>query len=293
MKRQPVLVGLLILGVILIVFIGSIVLISYFFRREPPTLAFGDKVGVVEIMGVITDPKETIHWIKTFREDKGIKAIVLRIDSPGGAVGASQEIYREVMKTRKFKKVVASMGNVAASGGYYIASAAHKIVANPGTITGSIGVVMQFTNAEELLKKIGLRGYVIKSAPHKDIGSPFREMTKQEKALLQEVIDNVHRQFVKAVAEGRGLPLREVEKIADGRIFSGEQALKLGLVDRLGSFEDAVSWAAELAGIKGKPHLVYGRRRPRILDYLIEGVVKVWKREILERFPQLAYLWVP
>ncbi|RLB04997.1 MAG: signal peptide peptidase SppA, partial [Deltaproteobacteria bacterium] len=202
MKKHPVLVGLIVIGVILIVFVGSILLLTYMFRRETPSFALGDKVGVVEITGVISNSREVIRQIKSFVSDGGVKAIVLRIDSPGGGVGASQEIYREVIKARRSKKVVASLGGVAASGGYYVACGADEIVANPGTITGSIGVVMQFANIEELLKKIGYKGYVIKSGPHKDIGSPFREMTQEERILLQEVIDTVHRQFIRAVAEG-------------------------------------------------------------------------------------------
>ena len=290
--RTQVLRGLLILGVVLGVFVLAVVLISLMFRQQTPApIAFGDKIGVVEVIGVISDAEETVRWLKTFREDGSIKAIVLRIDSPGGAVGAAQEIYREVLKTREKKKVVASLGNVAASGGYYIACGADKIVANPGTLTGSIGVVMHFANLEELFKKLGIRGYVIKSGPYKDVGSPWRGMTKQERKLLQEVIDNVHDQFVRAVADGRKLPVEEVRKIADGRILSGEQALELGLVDKLGSFEDAVELAKRLAGIKGKPHLVYGRERPGLLEYLLEGIWRRGWEEFSQRLTGLSYLW--
>lgn len=292
MKKRPVLRGFLILGVVLGLFVVAVIAISLIFRRQAPTpIAFGDRIGVVEVLGVISDPQETVKWLKTFREDGSTKAIVIRIDSPGGAVGAAQEIYREVLRTRSCKKVVASLGNVAASGGYYIACGADKVVANPGTLTGSIGVVMHFASLEELFRKLGIKGYVIKSGPYKDVGSPWRGMTSKERALIQEVIDNVHEQFVRAVAEGRKLPLEKVKEIADGRILSGEQALQLGLVDRLGSFEDAVELAKDLAGIKGKVHLVYGREKPSLLQYLIEGLWRKGWKEISRGLAGLSYLW--
>lgn len=292
MKKHPVLIGLIVIGVILVVFVGTILLLAYMFRRETPTFALGDKVAVVEISGVISNSREVIRGIKSFTEDGGVKAIVLRIDSPGGGVGAAQEIYREVVKAKRVKKVVASLGGVAASGGYYVACGADKIVANPGTITGSIGVVMQFANIEELLKKIGYKGYVIKSGPHKDIGSPFREMVPEERALLQEVIDTVHHQFIKAVAEQRKLPIEKVTAIADGRIFAGEQALAFGLVDKLGNLEDTIEFAAKMAGIKGKPNVVYARKRKRSLfDYFMEKVAQRLTEEVQETHPHLDYLW--
>lgn len=289
-EGKPVLRGLLILGAILGIFVFAVVLISLAFRRQAPSpIAFGDKIGVVEVLGVISDPEETVRWLKTFREDSSIKAIVLRIDSPGGAVGAAQEIYREVLQTKQRKKVVASLGNIAASGGYYVACGADKIVANPGTLTGSIGVVMHFASLEELLRKLGIRGYVVKSGPYKDLGSPWRGLTNGERRLLQELIDNVHEQFVRAVAEGRKLSVEEVRRIADGRLLSGEQALELGLVDRLGSFEDAVEVAKDLAGIEGKVHLVYGRKRPRLLDWLLQDMNSaLWRK--LSAFLGLSYL---
>ncbi len=293
MKKNPVLIGLIAIGIIMVVFVGFIVLLTFMFRREAPSFALGDKVGVVEITGVISDSREAIRGIKAFVADGGVKAIVLRVDSPGGGVGASQEIYREVVKARDAKTVVASFGGVAASGGYYVACGAEKIVANPGTITGSIGVVMQFANLEELFKKIGYKGYVIKSGTHKDVGSPFREMTPEEKELLQEVIDTVYQQFVKAVADGRKLPIAEVTAIADGRILSGEQARALGLVDALGNLEDTIDMAAQMAGIKGKPVVVYPRkRRPSLFDYLTEGIAQRLKEEVHETArPGLDYIW--
>ncbi len=235
----------------------------------------GEKVGIIEIKGVIADSKNIIHNLKRFREDDSIKAIVLRIDSPGGGVGPSQEIFREVRKTVGLKKVIASMGAVAASGGYYIAAGTDGIVANPGTVTGSIGVIMGFTNFEELFRKIGLVPVVVKSVEYKDIGSPVRGMTEDERKILQNLSTNIHRQFVMAISEGRKMKLSKVESIADGRIFSGEQARDLGLVDRLGNLEDAIEWAGRMAGIKGKISSVYApEKRTPLLKYLLESSIK-------------------
>lgn len=224
-------------------------------------LSFGDKVAVVEVTGVITEPDSINKQIEEYREREDVKAVVIRINSPGGGVGPSQEIYRELKKLSAKKKVVVSMGAVAASGGYYIAAAANKIIANPGTITGSIGVIMEFANAEELLNKIGFKGYVIKSGEYKDIGSPLRAMKDDEKRLLQGVIDDVHMQFISAVAENRKLKIDAVKKFADGRIFSGKQARAIGLVDEIGNFQDAIDAAARMANIKGKPVVIYPEKR--------------------------------
>ncbi len=231
----------------------------------------GGKVGVVEINGVIVDAAVAIGQIKSFREDDSIKAIVIRINSPGGGVGPSQEICREVQKTVKLKKVVASMGAVAASGGYYVAAGTSGIMANPGTITGSIGVIMGFTNFQKLLDKIGLTPVIVKSGEYKDTGSPSRQMTSAEKKLLQDVVDTIHGQFVTAIANGRSLEMEKVESIADGRIFSGEKAIEIGLVDRLGNFEDAIEWAGRLGGIKGKVTAVYAKEKKLPLIKYITG----------------------
>jgi protease-4 len=242
-----------------------------FLGKRDAAFEFGEKVGVVEIKGVIADAKETVLQLKRFRKNKDVKAIVLRIDSPGGCVGPSQEIYAEVKKTTRTKKVVASMGAIAASGGYYVAAAADHVVANPGTLTGSIGVLMEFPNMEELFKKIGLSAVVLKSGDYKDTGSPLRKMTPKERELLQGFIDNVHQQFVTAVAEGRKMSEESVRAIADGRILSGEQAQKLGLLDSLGNMEDAIVIAAELGGIKGEPSVVYAEKKKFSILELILG----------------------
>lgn len=224
-------------------------------------LSTSDKVAIVELEGIIIDPSETLRRLKVLEERDDVKAIVVRIDSPGGAVGPSQEIHGEIKRLREKKKVVASMGTIAASGGYYTAVAAEKIVANPGTITGSIGVIVEFFNAEELLQKIGLKGYVVKSGKFKDVGSPLRKMEDEERKLLQAVIDDVNDQFIAAVAEGRNLKPEDVRIIADGRIFTGAQAKEKGLIDELGGLSRAIKLGAELAGIEGEPEVIYPERK--------------------------------
>jgi protease-4 len=239
--------------------ISLIIVMGIKFSTQDDISDAEEKVGVVEVKGYIADPQETIQDIRKYREDKSIKAIVLRIDSPGGGVGPSQEISREIQRTLQDKKVIASLGAVAASGGYYIASAASGIVANPGTITGSIGVIMGFTDIQGLLQKIGIAPVVVKSGEYKDIGSPVRTMTDSERTLLQTFSDQVHRQFITAIAEGRHIEYEKVASVADGRILTGENAHELGLVDRLGNLEDAIAWAGEMGGITGKVSAVYAK----------------------------------
>jgi protease-4 len=242
-------------------------------RKTSATLPVvgSDRVALVKIEGVLITSDHVVDELHDYAEDSSIKAIVIRIDSPGGGVVPSQEIYNAVKYAkREGKKVVVSMGSVAASGGYYVAAAADKIVANPGTLTGSIGVKMEFANLEKLLEKIGVQGMVVKSGEYKDIGSPFRTMTEQEKKLLQGVIDDVHSQFIKAVAEGRNLPEADVRAIADGRIFTGQQALSLKLVDKMGDLTDSIQLAGELAGIKGKPKVIERKKKIPFFEYLKE-----------------------
>jgi len=270
MKRKRVLIGLGVITVLLIFFFTVLFLIGRPSAGKAGRFARGDKIAIVDVKGIITQSLEVIEKIQQYAEDEGVKAIILRVDSPGGGVGPSQEIYREIMRVRSnsMKKVVTSMGSVAASGGYYIASASDFIVANPGTITGSIGVIMEFTNFEELLKKIGIKGMVVKSGEHKDTGSPFREMTPEERRIMQEVLDNVHEQFIQAVADGRKLDRSKVAEIADGRILTGEQAKNLGLVDELGNLQDTIDITAKMVGIVGKPNVLYPKKKFSIWELL-------------------------
>lgn len=237
----------------------------------------GESVGIIDITGTIIDSSQTVRDLKWFRENDMVKAIVVRINSPGGGVGPSQEIYREIRRTLDVKTVIASMGAVAASGGYYIAAAADGIVANPGTITGSIGVIMGYTNFEEVMRKIGLTAVVIKSGEYKDIGSPTRPMTDKEKALLEGVTHAIHNQFVSDVATGREITKENVAAIADGRILTGEQAMDLGLIDRLGNFNDAVQWAAEMGGIEGDVRTLYPEKEKLpFMRYLLDSMLQLW-----------------
>lgn len=271
MNTKSLLIGLLI-GIVIMFLCIVTAAIMYSLVRSKGTVLTGSAVGVIEMKGVIADSTEINNQLRDFLENDRIKAVVLRVDSPGGVVGPSQEIYEEVKKFSAKKKLIVSMGSVAASGGYYIAAPATMIYANPGTLTGSIGVLMKLSNVQGLLEKIGLSSFVLKSGKFKDSGSPVRPMTNEERQLFQGVIDSMHGQFVRAVAEGRKLPLETVRSLADGRILSGEQALQVKLVDKIGNFQDAVDAAAKMAGIEGKPKLVYPpEKKKSILSFLVEG----------------------
>jgi protease-4 len=231
-------------------------------------VSLGEKVALVNVTGVIIDSSGVVEELKKHAKDNSIKAIVIRIDSPGGAVAPSQEIYNEVLKVKEKKKVVVSMGSVAASGGYYIAAAADKIVANAGTLTGSIGVIMEIPNFEGLMKKIGIETQVIKSGKHKDIASVFKSLKPEEREILQSVLDDVHDQFIRAVSDGRGMDFEDARKISDGRIFTGRMAKEIGLVDEIGSLEDAIALAGQLAGIKGEPEVVRKEEKFSLIEML-------------------------
>ena len=266
-RKRTVWTALALLGLLVVAVIGVSLLISM--TLDSGWLG-GEKVGVIRIEGVITDSRETIEELRRFRDNPSIKAVVLRIDSPGGGVVPSQEIHAELLKARKDGrlKVVASMGNLAASGGYYIAVATDKIVANPGTLTGSIGVIMELANVQGLLEKVGVQSVVIKSGRYKDLASPFRAMSAEDRALLQSVLDDVHDQFIRAVAAGRALKVEQVRDLADGRIFTGRQARTAKLVDELGDLQDSIKLAARLVGIEGEPRVVEPRKRFSFRDLL-------------------------
>ena len=271
MKKHPVIYGL---GLIFLLGLGSIILLYGYnaltgdvnlFRRP-------EKVGVVNIRGVISSSQEAVEQIEEFGKDITIKAVVVRIDSPGGGVAVSQEIYAAVKRIKKNKIVVASLGSVAASGGYMIACAAERIVANPGTVTGSISAIMYFANAEDLLKKIGLKPSVIKSGKYKDIGSPTRGMSDEEKQILQVLVDDIYFQFIDIVAQDRKIPQEEVKKIADGRVFTGRQALLHKLIDFLGDKTFAIQLAGKIAGIKGTPDIVYPKKKDvTVWDFILQN----------------------
>lgn len=255
-----------------ILFGGSLLLASLVFKNKDTGFSNAEGVGLVEVRGMIADSRETIRQLRYFLNKSSVKAVVLRIDSPGGVVGPSQEIYEEVRKLAARKKVVVSMGSLAASGGYYIASPATLIYANPGTITASIGVFIKFSNLEGLFSKLGVSSTTVKTGSFKDAGAPDRPLSAEDKAMFQALIDSTHQQFVKAVAEGRKLPVDEVRKLADGRVLSGEQAKAVKLVDRLGNLPDAIEEAGRLAGINGEPEVILPpKKKTGLLDILAEG----------------------
>jgi protease-4 len=232
----------------------------------------GERIALVEVRGAIIDARDIVEQIARYREDDSIRAIVLRVDSPGGVVAPTQEIFEELRKTREAgKTIVASMGSVAASGGYYIACVADSIVANPGTLTGSIGVIFEMPNAEGLLRKLGVDWAVVKSGDHKDIGSPARRMTPEERRIIQSVVDDVYNQFIDVVSRYRPLSRDEVVELADGRVFTGNQAKSLRLVDRIGTYEDAIALAARMVGITGKPRIIREREKT-FLEVLINNM---------------------
>lgn len=229
--------------------------------RTSSAIFRGDAVGVLEIEGPIITAKSWLESLRELEENSDVKAIVLRINSPGGSVGTAQEVYREINRLKVQKPVVASIENLGASAAYYIASASNKIVLNPGTLAGSIGVIYISFDMSRLYRWMKIEPEVIKSGKFKDTGSTFRAMTYEEKKFLSDTIAQLHRQFVEDVAKGRGLEVEKVGSIADGRPLTGEQAVQLGLADEFGNFNDAVNAAAQLAGIKGKPRVIYPKRK--------------------------------
>jgi protease-4 len=277
---------LILTGLLLMLLLMSLAIVMF-----DTAIPLGGKVALIRVEGPILDADSVVEEIKEHSQNASVKAIVLRIDSPGGAVVPSQEIYEEVKNAAVKKKVIASMGSMAASGGYYIASPASKIVANPGTITGSIGVILEIPNVEGLINKIGVTSQVIKSGKHKDIGSAFRGIKEEEKEILQGVMDNVHAQFIEAVSVGRKMDIENVRKISDGRIFTGEQAVEQGLVDELGTLEDAISLAAEMVGIKGKPVVLKKEDRFSLFKMLENKL----PGNMMDLFPQvkLKYIYSP
>jgi protease-4 len=285
-KKSPLAKRLLFLALILLALVGISSITSEWVQQGTK-----NRIGIVDITGLISDSQYIVNQVKKFRKDKRIRGIILRIDSPGGAVGPSQEIYNEVLKTRESGKTIyASMGALAASGGYYIASAAERIFANPGTLTGSIGVIMVFSNAQGLMKKIGLQPEIVKAGEYKDIGSPARAMTQKERNLLQSVVTDVHQQFIEAVANGRNISVAEVTKIADGRILTGRQAYSLNLVDQMGGLQVSIDQIAHKVGIIGSPKIIRETPRVGFLEWVLKSTLN---QSLINRssIPSLQYTW--
>ncbi len=276
---HPIARGIAVLCTVVVLFFIAVFVLTVTTEGNLSTaLPVSGRVGLVEVEGVINDSKAVVEALKAFGHSPVVKAVVVRVESPGGGVAPSQEIYNAIRKLREQKPVIASLGGLAASGGYYVASACDAIVANPGTLTGSIGVIMQLANAQELLQKIGVQPEILKAGEHKDMGSPTRPLTDVERGLFQQMLDSVHAQFIGAVAAGRQMDESKVRELADGRIFSGEQALAVGLVDTLGGLEDAVAMAAERGHISGEPRISHAqlRREPWWLSFLFGSNAGEW-----------------
>lgn len=290
MKSRTLWTGCLVTFLVVLFFVGlSGVVLALLGKGS--LFASRERVGVVEIKGVLTDSRTIIKQLDRYRDDSSIKAIVLRINSPGGAVGPAQEILREVEKTRPKKKIVASLGTVAASGGYYIASGADLIMANRGTATGSIGVIMQFTNVEGLTKKIGLDFFNLKAGRYKDVGSPFRPMTPEDKAYLQVLIDNIYQQFLNDVSRNRKIPLAKLRTLAEGKVYTGEEAKQIGLVDDFGNLPDAIDKAGRLGGIKGKVEAAYPEKEGfSLLRFLLGQDTEDTLSQLALPYPEPAFL---
>lgn len=301
-KARDIIIGVIIGGSFL-VFFGAIIVMVVFSRGssegEFSFGSIGSKVAIINLYGVIDSPTEVVRQLDRWGDDNSVKAIVMHINSPGGGVAASQEIYEKILKVKREtdKPIVASMQSVAASGGYYVACACDQIVADPGTITGSIGVIFQYPVIDEMFDKLGISYQTIKSGERKDIGSPFRKPSMGDSLVFQSVVDDTYQQFVDVIVENRNLPRTEVIKIADGSIYSGRQARELGLVDSLGTFEDAVDLAGELSGLGIDPDRVreVPRRGASIFD-LIEGLLNLDVKNLIEKnqgliYPQLQYIF--
>jgi len=269
-----------ILGVLAVLIVGFIALLFSIIksggnRTEEVTIGSGGKIAVVELKGLITSSDEIVRQVKKYRENSSIKAILLRVDSPGGGVVASQEMYEEVRKTRDGgKPVVISMGSLAASGGYYVACGGSRLVANKGTLTGSIGVIAEFLQLQDALDKLGIGVKTIKSGKLKDSGSSTRRMTEEDQKYFQGLMEDVHGQFIHVVETERGISHEDAIALADGRVFTGEQAVLNGLVDTLGTYEDAVTITAEIVGIEGEPAIVKERRRRSVFDSFFDDVAE-------------------
>lgn len=281
MKRPWLIYGLSFIGGLVVFLVIMSFLLSFLLIFKEKGWS-KPKIGVLEIKGIIFDSQEYLLCIKEFAERKDVKGVVIRIESPGGSVGAAQEILEELKNLKKLKPVVVSMGNVAASGGLYVALGGNQILASPGTITGSIGVIIEIPNIEKLLKKIGIESETIKSGPYKDTGSIYRPLTPEEKRYLQEKVNKVYEQFVKAISEERKIPKEKVKEFADGRFLTGEEAVSLGLIDSLGNFWTAVELVKSMANLK-EATLIFLPKKKGILEKFLEEKASIWYELFLFR----------
>src|SRR6202171_1602246 len=299
-KRSHTLLWILIGGGAFFLFVLAVFSLVYMTLHAGSNEAgfggFGDRIGVVDLDGVILSPQPVVGQLKKFADDSSIKAIILHINSPGGGVAASEEIYREVKRIRdeKKKRIVASIETVGASGAYYVASASNKIYADQGSIVGSIGVIAQWVNYAELLKWAKMKDIVFKTGEFKDTGNPTRDLTPAEQAYMQSLIDNMFGQFVHAVADGRSMKFDDVKSIANGKVWTGEEAHSMKLIDEVGDFEAAVKDTAKSVGISGEPTLVQPEKDRRTMLDLVLGDVSQYlpgREKMLEQQVSFYYLW--
>jgi protease-4 len=300
-RRPRILLGILLGGAAFCLYALIICVLIYATMRgtnsDSVFRGFGDRIAVVNLDGVILSPQPVVGQLKSFADDSSVKAIILHVNSPGGGVAASEEIYREVKRIReeKKKRVVVSIETVGASGAYYIASASDKIYADQGSIVGSIGVIAQWVNFGDLMKWAKLKDVVIKTGEFKDTGNPARDLTPAEQAYMQSLIDNMFGQFIKAVADGRGMKFDDVKAIANGKVWTGEQALPMKLIDNVGDFEAAVKDTAKSVGISGEPTLVWPERERKnnLLDLLTGDVSQYLpdRAKMMEQQVGFYYLW--
>lgn len=284
-------IALIVVGCCVVLLTGGIILAVTLAGGLASDSPWASGLGYVEVTGTIVDADDTVNDLKQLETNPLVKGILLRVDSPGGVVTPSHEIYAEIVRIRDGgMPVIVTMGSLAASGGYYISAPADLIIASPQTLTGSIGVIMEFPQVQGAMDKLGIRMEVVKSAEHKDIGSPFRPMTDADRALLQGVVTDAYDQFVEIVATERELPEDSVRGLADGRILTGRQALAFGLVDTLGTYEDAKRIAADYCGLKGEPRLI---RPPRRLRSLLRRLLDQTTNDLFGGlgFPRLRYIY--
>lgn len=297
--RSRVFVWVILGGGAFFLFLVAIFALVYFTVRSQQKDSFGgfgDKIAIVDLEGVILTPKDVVEQLRKYADDSSIKAIILHVDSPGGGAAASEEIYREVLRIRdqKKKRIVASIETVGASGAYYVSSATNKIFADNASIVGSIGVIAEWYNYEELLKWAKLQSIVIKAGEFKDTGSPTRPMTPEERAYMQGLIDNMHTQFIHSVAVGRSMKDDDVRTLANGKVWTGEEAVPLKLVDQIGDFRAAIEDTAKSVGIKGEPTLVRPEKERKSLLDLVFGDVSEYlpsRAKLMESNVGFYYLW--
>lgn len=298
-KRSRTLLWIVIGGGAFFLFVLAVfalVYVTLHTGKDSTIAAFGDKIGVVDLEGVILSPNPVVQQLKKFGDDDSIKAIILHVNSPGGGVAASEEIYREVKRIRdqKKKRIVAAIESVGASGAYYVSSATNKIYADNGSVVGSIGVIAQWVNYGQLLQWAKLKDITMKAGEFKDTGSPTRDMTPAEREYLQGMIDNMHGQFIQAVADGRKMKFDDVKAIANGKVWTGQQALPMKLVDQVADFQSAVEDTAKSVGIHGEPVLVRPEKDRKTLSDLLFGDFSDWiptREKLMDQHVGFYYMW--